>query len=75
MSDADRLALLRRAIRNQPGPWRTAMVQHLYRAHGIAPFRRTAKRDLSRLHHEGLLTLDDRPGDRTYTLNTKGGAS
>ncbi|MFJ4852433.1 hypothetical protein [Streptomyces sp. NPDC088730] len=71
MSAADRLALLRRAIRDYPGDWTTRMVQQLYRAHGYAaPYRRTAKGDLVALHRQGLLLLDDTdPSRRCYRLN------
>ena len=71
MSAADRLALLRRAIRDHDGDWTTTKVQALYRAHQYAaPYRRTAKRDLALLHRQGLLILDDTdPGRRCYRMN------
>ncbi|MFE5090640.1 hypothetical protein ACFRCI_09595 [Streptomyces sp. NPDC056638] len=77
MSAADRLAILRRAIRDYEGVWTTRMVQQLYRARGYAaPYRRTAKQDLVTLHRQGLLVLDDTdPGRRVYRLNhAHGGA-
>ncbi|ROQ69212.1 hypothetical protein EDD93_3709 [Streptomyces sp. 840.1] len=71
MSAADRLALLRRAVRDYDGVWTTRMVQQLYRAHGYAaPYRRTSKNDLALLARQGLLVLDDTdPGRRIYHLN------
>lgn len=72
MSAGDRLALLRRAIRDYDGgPWTTRMVQQLYRAHGYAaPYRRTAKGDLAQLHRQGFLVLDDTdPGRRVYRFD------
>ncbi|MEU0634366.1 hypothetical protein [Streptomyces sp. NPDC005989] len=66
MSAADRLALLRRAIRDRgTAPWTTRMVQQLYRARGYdAPLRKTARDDLATLHRQGLLVLDDTDPDR-----------
>lgn len=77
MSAANRLALLRRAVRDGRGEWTTHRVQDLYRASSYAaPFRRTARQDLSVLARQGLLVLDDTdPGRRCYRLNhAHGGA-
>jgi hypothetical protein len=75
MSAPERLALLRRALRERPGPWTTREVQKLYRAHHhAAPLRKTARDDLAKLHREGLLTQHEEPGRRFYTLNTWNGA-
>ncbi|MFF8716211.1 hypothetical protein ACF07T_32970 [Streptomyces sp. NPDC015184] len=60
MSAADRLALLRRAVRDDRGEWTTHRVQELYRSREYAaPFRRTARQDLAVLARQGLLVLDD----------------
>lgn len=77
VSATDRLALLRRAIRDYEGEWTTRMVQRLYRARGYdAPLRKTARDDLALLHRQGLLVCDDTdPGRRRYRLNhAHGGA-
>lgn len=78
MSASDRLALLRRAIRDRgTAPWTTHMVQQLYRARGYdAPLRKTARDDLATLHRQGLLVLDDTdPGCRCYRLNDAHGGT
>lgn len=70
MSAADRLAILRRAVRDYQGEWTTRRVQQLYRAHSYAaPLRKTARDDLALLHRQGLLVLNDEPGRRSYTLS------
>lgn len=77
MSAADRLALLRRAVRDHQGEWTTNRVQELYRSRAYAaPFRRTARQDLAALTRQGLLVLDDTdPGRRVFRLNhAHGGA-
>jgi hypothetical protein len=68
MSASDRLALLRRAVRDGRGEWTTHRVQELYRAREYdAPFRRTARQDLAALARQGLLVLDDTdPGRRVF---------
>ena len=68
MSSADRLALLRRAVRDDRGVWTTHRVQDLYRSRAYAaPFRRTARQDLAALARQGLLVLDDTdPGRRVF---------
>lgn len=71
MSAADRLATLRRAVHDRPGPWTTRTVQALYKAHGHdAPFRATARGDLAQLAREGLLVVRDEKDCRSYHLNT-----
>lgn len=76
MSAADRLALLRRAVRDYQGEWTTRRVQQLYRSHAYAaPLRKTARDDLALLHRQGLLVLDDAPGRRSYTLAKIRGAA
>ncbi|MFE7105587.1 hypothetical protein ACFU98_10825 [Streptomyces sp. NPDC057575] len=77
MSAADRLALLRHAVRGGRGEWTTNRVQDLYRAREHdAPKRKTARDDLATLHRQGLLVLDDTdPGRRVFRLNhARGGA-
>ncbi|MGW3164784.1 hypothetical protein ACWC9Q_18310 [Streptomyces sp. NPDC001142] len=70
MSAADRLSLLRRAVRDSRGEWTTHRVQELYRSRAYAaPFRRTARQDLAVLARQGLLVLDDTdPGRRVFRL-------
>ncbi|MEU3219989.1 hypothetical protein [Streptomyces sp. NPDC006971] len=70
MSAADRLSILRRAVRDYQGEWTTCRVQRLYRARAYAaPFRRTARQDLAVLARQGLLVLDDTdPGRRVFRL-------
>ncbi|MFF4661999.1 hypothetical protein [Streptomyces sp. NPDC001282] len=70
MSAADRLSLLRRAIRDYQGEWTTCRVQRLYRARAYAaPLRKTARDDLALLARQGLLVLDDtNPGRRVFRL-------
>ncbi|MFB7219380.1 hypothetical protein [Streptomyces sp. NPDC056227] len=74
MSASDRLAILRRAIRDYQGEWTTRRVQNLYRAHGhTVPNRKTHKEDLALLARQGLLICDDTdPGRRCYRLNQVG---
>ncbi|MFJ1695740.1 hypothetical protein ACIOHC_11400 [Streptomyces sp. NPDC088252] len=77
MAAADRLALLRRAVRDHQGEWTTRRVRELYRSRAYdAPFRRTARQDLAVLARQGLLVLDDTdPGRRVFRLNhAHGGA-
>ncbi|MEE1774492.1 hypothetical protein PUR34_41555 [Streptomyces sp. JV185] len=70
MSAADRLSILRRAIRDYQGEWTARMVQDLYRAREYAaPKRKTARDDLATLHRQGLLVLDDTdPSRRVFRL-------
>lgn len=64
-----RLAILRRAITTRPATrWTTRRAWRLYRAHGI-PQRGTARRNLNRLVHEGLLTGHGPDDGRFYTPN------
>ena len=60
-----RRALLLAAIRAEGGDWTTGRVHHLYRSTGVAPGRRTARRDLRHLARAGHLA--QRPGTHTYT--------
>lgn len=71
MSAADRLTILRCAIRDYQGEWTTRRVSQLYRTKGhSAPMRKTARDDLALLHRQGLLILDDTdPGRRVFRLN------
>ena len=71
MSAADRLTILRRAIRDYQGEWTTRRVWQLYRARGYnAPQRKTARDDLALLQRQGLLILDDTdPCRRVFRLN------
>ncbi|WP_228981372.1 hypothetical protein [Streptomyces sp. DH12] len=67
-----RLAVLRTAIRTQPGEWTTHRVLRLYAKHGLrVPFRGTARRDLAQATREGLLTLDDTDPDRRVFRATR----
>ncbi|MFF2964294.1 hypothetical protein ACFVT1_36630 [Streptomyces sp. NPDC057963] len=77
MAAADRLALLRRAVRDDHGEWTTDRVRQLYRSRAYAaPFRRTARQDLAVLARQGLLLLDDTdPGRRVFRLNHAHGGS
>ncbi|MER6607325.1 hypothetical protein ABT282_15785 [Streptomyces sp. NPDC000927] len=61
MSAADRLALLRRAVREgDEDEWTTCRVERLYQSYGhAAPKRKTARDDLARFARRGLLVLDD----------------
>ncbi|MFE9372307.1 hypothetical protein ACFYM2_21405 [Streptomyces sp. NPDC006711] len=75
MSARDRLAILRRAVIERPGPWTTSTVQALYKAAGhAAPCRKTARDDLAFLARQGLLLCRDERDCRTYWLNTWQGA-
>ncbi|WP_236241122.1 hypothetical protein [Streptomyces sp. CC228A] len=76
---AERLQLLRAAVRDYQGEWTTHRVQHFYRARGVdAPKRATARAGLAQLVREGLLLLDDTtPWRRVFRLNrisTRGAA-
>ncbi|MFI8360771.1 hypothetical protein ACIGD1_11485 [Streptomyces sp. NPDC085612] len=73
MTARDRLHVLRRAVRDYPGPWRTGMAHRLYLAKGIAPQRRTAKLDLEALVAQGLLYRQGPRNDRRYFLKSIGG--
>ncbi len=76
MSAADRLALLRRAVVERPGPWATREVQRLYTAHGLnVPSRKTARDDLAYLARQGLLIERGPENGRHYTLNLWNGAA
>ncbi|MFK0182487.1 hypothetical protein ACIQVR_41795 [Streptomyces xanthochromogenes] len=71
MSAPDRLAILRQAVREHPGPWTTRTVQTLYKTHGHnAPHRKTARDDLALLARQGLLLCRDERDCRSYWLNT-----
>lgn len=61
-----RLAVLSAAVDALPGEWTTGRAWRLYRAAGIAPGRRTARRDLARLAAAGRLTPVGRPTGLTY---------
>lgn len=63
----DRLAVLATAIAAEPGEWTSHRAHRLYRTAGIAPGRRTARRDLAALARRGLLTRHDDPARRHYT--------
>lgn len=68
VSETKRRLLLTKAVAEQPGEWTTHRVMVLYRAAGWpAPMPRTARRDLARLHRDGLLALHETPGRRYYT--------
>jgi hypothetical protein len=76
VTDADRLQLLRRAVRDWPGPWTTRRTQHLYQAaYGRGDWRRTARRDLDQLARQGLLTEHGPENNRHFTFNTWTGAT
>ncbi|MFJ2110536.1 hypothetical protein ACIOEX_01185 [Streptomyces sp. NPDC087850] len=68
---ADRLAILRPAVRDYEGEWTTRIVQRLYAAHfGPGDWRGKARQDLAQLAGEGLLVLDDTDrGRKCYRLN------
>jgi hypothetical protein len=76
VSAADRLAVLRAAVRDYQGEWTTRTVLNLYRAKGHnVPQRKTARDDLALLARQGLLVLDDtNPGRRVFRLNAQRGA-
>ncbi|MEV5942733.1 hypothetical protein [Streptomyces sp. NPDC051994] len=76
MSAAERLAVLRRAVVDRPGPWTTREVQRLYTAHGLnVPSRKTARDDLAYLERQGLLIERGPENGRHYTLNFWDGAT
>lgn len=75
MSAADRRQLLLRSLRDRRGPWTTGMVWRLYKAHGFAPLRKTARDDLAYLAQQGVLTARGPVNDRHYTLNNWTGAT
>lgn len=77
MSAADRLSILRRAIRDYQGEWTPRVVRELYQARAYdAPKRTTARDDLATLHRQGLLVLDDTdPGRRVFRLARVNGGS
>lgn len=63
----NRVDILAAAVDTLDGEWTTHRAWRLYRAAGIAPNRRTARRDLDRLARRGRLTPVDRPTGRAYT--------
>ncbi|MFD9047628.1 hypothetical protein [Streptomyces zaomyceticus] len=70
MSAADRLTVLRRAIRDHAGDWTTGMVVRLYTERGLhVPCRKTARDDLARLARQGLLVERGPVNGRHYVLN------
>ncbi|MEU9000488.1 hypothetical protein [Streptomyces sp. NPDC048551] len=74
MTPRDRLAVLRRLFKEQPGPITTGMAHAYYRAHGIAPHRSTARRDLAVLVRQGLIVVTgDEYNARRFWLRTMGG--
>lgn len=77
MSAADRLAVLRRAVRDHTGEWTTGKVVQLYKERGLhIPCRKTARKDLARLARQGLLVERGPQNGRHYTLKRwNGGAA
>lgn len=73
MTPRDRLAVLRRLFKEQPGPITTGMAHAYYRAQGIAPHRTTARKDLHTLVKQGLLTATGPEDNRRFWLRTMGG--
>ncbi|MFD4740562.1 hypothetical protein ACFWNQ_24840 [Streptomyces virginiae] len=74
MTPRDRLHVLRRAVRDYPGPWRTGMAHRLYLAKGIAQQRSTARGDLKALVSQGLMYAQGPRSDRRYFLKSIGDA-
>ncbi|MFD8577207.1 hypothetical protein ACFV1H_17980 [Streptomyces virginiae] len=72
MTARDRLHVLRRAVRDYPGPWRTGMAHRLYLAKGLAPQRSTARGDLNTLVRQGLLYPTGPSHDRKFWLKERG---
>ncbi|MFB6626458.1 hypothetical protein ACFCWD_28820 [Streptomyces sp. NPDC056374] len=70
MSAANRLAVLRRAVRDHAGEWTTGKVVQLYMERGLhVPCRKTARDDLALLARQGLLTERGPQNGRHYTFN------
>ncbi|MEU7156020.1 hypothetical protein AB0A98_06185 [Streptomyces chrestomyceticus] len=68
LDETKRRLLLAGAVAEQPGEWTTRRVLRLYRSAGWpAPLSHIARRDLARLHRDGLLALHETPGRRYYT--------
>lgn len=73
MTARDRLAVLRRLVKEQPGPITTGMAHGYYLAKGVAPNRSTARADLHTLVRQGLLTVTGPENDRRFWLRSVGG--
>ncbi|OKK06443.1 hypothetical protein AMK26_10525 [Streptomyces sp. CB03234] len=68
---AERLDILRRAVKSWQGEWTPVRARRLYQAHGIDVGANVARRDLRLLGRQGLLVVNDRdPHHRAYRLNT-----
>lgn len=74
MTPRDRLAVLRRLFKEQPGPITTGMAHDYYKAKGIAPNRGTARGDLKTLVEQGLLYTTGDDSNRKFWLKKHGGS-